>query len=161
MGAWAEEGLKHAVEEWHLQFRGEARVKEDQAITTEDMAASNLILWGDPQSNKLLARIAGKLPIHWDTSGVQVGATHFSADDSAPVLIYPNPLNPKHYVVLNTGFTFCEVGRPSNALQVPKLPDYAVVDINVPLASRIPDGVKAAGFFDEQWRLPIHDTAAR
>jgi hypothetical protein len=161
MGAWAEEGLKHAVEEWHLQFRGEARVKEDQSITAEDMAASNLILWGDPQSNKLLARMAGKLPIHWDAGGVQVGATHFSADDNAPILIYPNPLNPKHYVVLNTGFTFCEVGRPSNALQVPKLPDYAVVDINVPLASRIPDGVKTAGFFDEQWRLPVHDTAVK
>jgi hypothetical protein len=49
------------------------------------------------------------------------------------------------------------VGRPSNALQVAKLPDYAVVDINVPIESRIPNGVKATGFFDEQWRLPAAD----
>jgi hypothetical protein len=88
-----------------------------------------------------------------------VGATHYAGADKVPVLIYPNPLNPKHYVVLNTGFTFCEVGRPSNALQVPKLPDYAVVDINVPLVKRIPDGVVMAGFFDEQWRLPVLDGA--
>jgi phage-related protein len=157
LASWAAEGLNHAMEEWHLQFRGDARIKNDIDITAADMEANNLILWGDPQSNKLLARMARKLPIQWDTNGVQVGALHFSAETNVPVMIYPNPLNPKHYVVLNTGFTFCEVGRPSNALQVPVLPDYAIVNINVPLASRIPDGVKDAGFFDEQWRLPIFD----
>ncbi len=161
LGAWAAEGLQHAVEEWHLQFRGEARVKDDSAITAEDMASNNLILWGDPRSNKLLAKLAGKLPIRWDAAGVRVGASTYSAEDHAPVLIYPNPLNPKHYVVLNTGFTFCEVGRPSNALQIPKLPDYAVVDINVPLAKRIPEGVAMAGFFDEQWQLPVFDAEKR
>jgi hypothetical protein len=154
IGAWIDEGLKHAMEEWHLQFRGEARVKDDSAITKEDMASNNLILWGDPKSNKLLAKLVGKLPIRWDAAGVKVGTNIYSAEDHAPVLIYPNPLNPKRYVVLNTGFTFSEVGRPSNALQIPKLPDYAVVDMNVPLAKRIPEGVVVAGFFDEQWRLP-------
>ncbi len=161
VGAWAAEGLQHAVEEWHLQFRGEARLKDDIAVTADDMASANLILWGDPRGNKVLAKIAERLPIHWNASGIQVGGTHYSAEDRVPVLIYPNPLNPKHYVVLNTGFTFCEVGRPSNALQVPKLPDYAVVDITVPLAKRIPDGVATAGFFDEQWRLPVLDAAAK
>src|SRR5437879_10436338 len=52
------------------------------------IAGSNLILWGDPQSNKVLAKIADKLPIKWDDSKPHV-----------PVLIYPNPLNPKKYVV--------------------------------------------------------------
>jgi hypothetical protein len=153
LGAWTDEGLRHAMDEWHLQFRGEARVKDDKDITADDMAKSNLILWGDPRSNKVLAKIAKKLPIQWDESGVHVGKENYPANKYAPVLIYPNPLNPNHYVVLNTGFTFSEVGRPSNALQVPKLPDYAVVDITVPLAKRIPDGVAAAGFFDEEWKL--------
>jgi hypothetical protein len=98
LGAWAADGLHHAVDEWHLQFRGNARVKDDSEITAEDMASNNLILWGDPKSNKLLARMVKKLPIHWDANGVQIGAAHFSADDNVPVLIYPNPLNPKHYV---------------------------------------------------------------
>ena len=46
-----------------------------------------------------------------------------------PVLIYPNPLNPKRYVVLNSGFTFREYDYLNNARQVPKLPDYAVIDV--------------------------------
>jgi hypothetical protein len=123
-------------------------------ITASDIASNNLILWGDPQSNKLLARMAKKLPIHWNTRSVQVGGTNYPADHLAPIFIYPNPLNPAHYIVLNTGFTFSEYASQSNALQTPKLPDYAVVDINVPLAKRVPNGVVTAGFFDENWALP-------
>ncbi len=37
---------------------------------------------------------------------------------------------------------------------MPKLPDYAVIDVNVPVSSRAPGGVVAAGFFDERWQLP-------
>ena len=70
-----------------------------------------------------------------------------------PVLIYPNPLNPKRYVVLNSGFTFREYDYLNNARQVPKLPDYALVDVNVPVSSRAPGGIVAAGFFDEQWEV--------
>lgn len=35
-------------------------------ITLCVLASSNLVLWGDLSSNKILARIADKLPIHWD-----------------------------------------------------------------------------------------------
>ena len=64
-----------------------------------------------------------------------------------PVLIYPNPLNPKHYVVLNSGFTFREYDYLNNARQVPKLPDYAVIDVRTPPSSRLPGKVVTAGFF--------------
>jgi pimeloyl-ACP methyl ester carboxylesterase len=158
VAAWAADGLTHAIEQWRLQFRGEPRVKNDTDITAADIASNNLILWGDPSSNKLLARMAKKLPIHWDAQSIQLGGTNYPADHFAPVFIYPNPLNPAHYVVLNTGFTFSEMADKSNALQIPKLPDYAVVDIKVPLAKRVPDGVVTAGFFDEHWALPSSES---
>jgi len=65
-------------------------------------------------------------------------------------MIYPNPLNPKKYIVLNTGFTFSEFGGQSNATQVPKLPDYAILDMSVPDSSRPAEGVLLAGFFDDR-----------
>ena len=70
-----------------------------------------------------------------------------------PVLIYPNPLNPRRYVVLNSGFTFREYDYLNNARQVPKLPDWAVVNTSVKPTSRVPGEIVAAGFFDERWRL--------
>jgi hypothetical protein len=153
VGAWAAKEMEHAVTHWRHQFRGEARVKDDTAVTDEDIANSNLVLWGDPSSNKLLARIADKLPIRWDAQGVRVGTQAYPAGTSVPVLIYPNPLNPYRYIVLNSGFTYREYDYLNNARQVPKLPDWAVVDITTPPNSRWPGRVADAGFFDEQWRL--------
>jgi hypothetical protein len=101
-----------------------------------------------------LAKIAAKLPVTWDKGFVRVGGKQYGADHHVPVLIYPNPLNPKRYVVLNSGFTFREYDYLNNARQVPKLPDFAVVDVDVPVSPRAPGGTVAAGFFTEEWGLP-------
>jgi pimeloyl-ACP methyl ester carboxylesterase len=154
VGRWADAELNHALLHWRRQFRGQARVKTDVEVTEDDIQRHNLILWGDPSSNRLLARIASRLPIAWDASGVRVGAQTFSSDHHVPVLIYPNPLNPNRYVVVNSGFTFREYDYLNNARQVPKLPDFAVIDLSVPVSSRAPGGIVAAGFFDEHWKLP-------
>ncbi len=146
--------MTHAIEHWRRQFRGEARVKDDTEVTDADIAAHNLVLWGDPSSNAVLAKIADKLPIRWDSDGVRVGDKTYDAGHHVPVLIYPNPLNPKRYVVLNSGFTFREYDYLNNARQVPKLPDFAVIDVNVPVTSRAPGGIVTAGFFNERWQLP-------
>ena len=153
VGAWASAEMKRAIDHWRRQFRGDARVKDDSAVTDADIAAHNLVLWGDPSSNKLLAKIADKLPIHWDGQSVRVGAQTYSGDHHVPVLIYPNPLNPRRYVVLNSGFTFREYDYLNNARQIPRLPDYAVIDTNVPVSSKAPGGIVSAGFFDEHWQL--------
>ncbi len=150
IGAWTAAELARATNDWRAQFRGDARVWEDVALTDTMMEWNNLVLWGDPSSNKLLARIADKLPIRWDRDGIIVGQEKFSAAHHAPVFICPNPLNPRRYVVLNSGFTFAGAGSGSNAQQTPKLPDYAVFDFNAPPAAR----VAAAGFFDECWQVP-------
>jgi hypothetical protein len=150
---WVTAEMGHAIDHWRRQFRGEAPVRTDDTVSDADIASSNLILWGDPSSNKVLARIADKLPIRWDGDGVHVGNHTYSGDHHVPVLIYPNPLNPHRYVVLNSGFTFREYDYLNNARQVPKLPDYAVIDVNVPVSSRGPGGVVAADFFGEQWEL--------
>jgi hypothetical protein len=111
------------------------------------------VLWGDPSSNQLLARIMDKLPLRWDAQGVQLANATYPADHHVPVLIYPNPLNPKRYVVLNSGFTFREYDYLNNARQTAKLPDYAIIDTSVPVSPRAPGGIAAAGFFNERWEL--------
>jgi pimeloyl-ACP methyl ester carboxylesterase len=152
VGTWAEKEMAHAVDHWRKQFRGEARIKSDDAVTDADIKEHNLVLWGDPQSNKVLAKIADKLPVRWDSKGLVFGSKTY--ETCVPLMIYPNPLNPKRYVVLNSGFTFREYDYLNNARQVPKLPDYAIIDVSVPVSSRLPGGVVTAGFFDEHWNLP-------
>jgi hypothetical protein len=152
-GAWVEDEFAYATSQWRRQHRGEPRVKNDSAVTDSDIAQHNLILFGDPQSNKLLARVAGKLPIRWTTAGIVVGGKTWAADKYAPAFIFPNPLNPKRYVVVNSGFTFALIGGASNSQQTPKLPDWAVLDMNVPRPQRLEKGVADANFFDERWAM--------
>jgi hypothetical protein len=153
VGAWVKSEQDHAIRLWRTQMRGEAPVKDDSAVSEADIAGNNLILWGDPQSNKVLARIVDKLPIRWTAEAVVLGSRRFPAATNAPVMVYPNPLNPMKYIVVNSGITFREYAEPNNSLQVAYLPDYAVVDLTVPADSRWPGRIALAGFFGEKWEL--------
>lgn len=150
---WVKSESERAVKRWRTQFRGDARVKEDKDLTDAEISGMNLVLWGDPQSNSVLAKIADRLPIRWEGDSVVVGDERFLASEHIPILIFPNPLNPEKYVVLNSGFTYREYDDLNNARQVPKLPDWAIIDVKTPPDSRLPGKVVAADFFDESWKL--------
>ena len=153
IAAWAAAELAHFTNEWRRHFRGDARVKDDSAVTEADIAMHNLILWGDAESNQLLAKFKDKLPIQWSSESVTVDRKQFDSSHHVPIVIYPNPLSPSRYIVLNSGFTFREYDYLNNARQVPKLPDWAIVDVNTPPASRWPGRVVDAGFFGERWEV--------
>jgi hypothetical protein len=157
VGTWVAQEMKHAGDHWRKQFRGDAPIKKDTEITDDDIKNTNLVLWGDPKSNAILAKIADSLPIKWTDQGVVVGDQTYPTGTHVPVLIYPNPLNLQKYVVLNSGFTFREYDYLNNARQVPKLPDYAVIDVTTPANSRFPGKVVCAGFFNERWELQPTD----
>lgn len=150
---WVKAELAHVTNEWRRQFRGDARLKDDSEVTDEDIAKHHLVLWGDPASNRLLAKIADQLPIRWTRERLELGKESYGADQHVPLLVYPNPLNAAKYVVLNSGFTFREYDYLNNARQVPKLPDYAIVDVSVPPSSRFPGKIVDAGFFGDRWEL--------
>jgi hypothetical protein len=150
--SWSKAELDRAIEHWRRHFRGEARVKLDTEVTDSDIASSNLILWGDAASNKLLARVIDKLPIRWTDTAIQAGDDKFAAEQHALIAIHPNPLNSQRYVVLNSSFTFRDFAYLNNARQVPMLPDWAVVDLRTPPNAVWPGKVAKAGFFGEQWQ---------
>ncbi|RCS54425.1 hypothetical protein DTL42_04585 [Bremerella cremea] len=153
VNTWAIGEMDHFVQEWRRQFRGDALVQTDAKLTDEQIANSNLILFGDPGSNAVLAKIADKLPIEWGQESITVGDKNFKSSENAPVMIYPNPLNPKKYVVINSGFTYREYAYLNNARQVPKLPDWAIVDTTTKPNALWPGKIVAADFFDEAWQL--------
>jgi len=152
MGTWEREQADYAISEWVHFFRGEPRVKNDTDVTAAEIAGGNLVLFGDPSSNAVYKRIADRLPIRWRADGLTVGEETFDGSH-APVFIFPNPLNPRKYVVINSGFTFHD--QSNNDMQSPKLPDWAVVDITKPGNNYkyLPLFVASQGFFDEAWKL--------
>jgi pimeloyl-ACP methyl ester carboxylesterase len=150
---WTTTEQAHAIEHWRKQFRGDARVKNAKDISDEDMAQHHLVLWGAPDSNSMIGKLMSDLPATWTREKLMIGDRTFDAAHHTLALIYPNPLNPERYIVLNSGFTYREYDYLNNARQTPKLPDWAVIDLREPASSRYPGKIVAAGFFDENWQL--------
>ena len=71
---------------------------------------------------------------------IELGAQSYTAAEHFPALIYPNPLNPSKYVVLNSGLTIDER-------------EYQAAILKVKDGAEVPD-VVVAGLFDESWRAP-------
>ena len=159
--AWANAEMQRAIAQWRVVFRGEIRVVADVDVTPELMANHHLVLWGDPGSNLFLAKLLSlkapnqtRLPLQWDAKELRFGKEVYPAASHVPVLVYPNPLATGRYIVLNSTFTFRQGSDTTNALQTPKLPDWAIVDLTTPPSDLAPGAVQNAGFFDEHWQLP-------
>ncbi len=152
VGAWTNAELEHASKMWRDIFRGVAPAVDDIALSKSDRLRKNLILWGDPSSNKVISEIIDRLPITWTADKIIFRGQAYDAAHHAPIFIFPNPLSPENYIVLNSGMDFRDDAYGTNALQIPKLPDYAIVDLNTPPGPKWPGKIVDAGFFDEEWK---------
>ncbi|MCE9533284.1 MAG: PHB depolymerase family esterase [Planctomycetes bacterium] len=157
---WSDASLKRFAYEWHRYFRGELSIKDDVDVTEADIRRCNLILFGDPGSNSLIAKVLPDLPIEWTQEHVVIGTDSYAADKHVPVLIQPNKLAPGRYVVLNSGHTFREKElNLLNYLLFPRLGDWAVLKVGGKVPNNpseaLEEEVLRAGFFDEQWRVPM------
>ncbi len=134
------------------RYLAHPRIKDDKDVTEADFARFNVVLFGDPGSNRWIARVntTGKLPVRWTRETVGLGGRSFPAAEHMPALVYPGPLDPSHYVVLNSGLTFPDTQYNSD-YSMPMLGDFAVLRVNQ--GTEAPD-IAYAGLFDESWQLP-------
>ena len=139
--------LEKFREEFACYLHGDVRVKAAAAVTAADLAAHNLILFGDPATNPLIAQVLPRLPLKWTADEIVLAGRTFSAKTHTVVLIYPNPLNPARYVVLNTGHSFSpKLFDDTHWLLYPRYGDFAVLD----KATR---EIQLAGLFDADWQV--------
>ena len=160
--AWSTAHQKYA--DWSLErfegefdkyLRGKLQVVSPQAVTPEMIESQNLVLFGDPGSNPLIAKVLPDLPIEWTKDAITVAGKTYDPGTHAAVLIYPNPLNPRKYVVLNTGHTFhADAFEGTNALLFPRLGDLAVLKVTSDGKKGFKEETAWAGLFDANWELP-------
>jgi hypothetical protein len=118
--------------------------RADTAVRDADLAAKNLILVGTPKQNRLLARIADRLPVTFLDDGVKIAGKEHRGADVSLALVYPNPLNPERYVLLLP--EFYPGTKPWD------YPDYVV--FRAPKDGKGNPYILAKGTFDARWQLP-------
>ncbi len=151
---FAEANLSRFEAEWAKFWRGRLPVKDDSDVTNDDIDTKNLILFGDPASNSLIAQVLDGLPLIWTKDAITLADKKYAAADHVPVLIYPSPVNANRYVVLNSGHTFRAADyQGTNALLYPRLGDFAVLRLAATEGDPLAVEVATAGLFDEFWKI--------
>lgn len=132
-------------------------VVADSELTEEQIERCSLVLYGDPRSNSVLAKVAPQLPIKLEPEAIVLGERRFTGKRVGTRFVTPNPLAPDNYLVVSAGNSAAAVLAGDNLPDF--LPDYVLYDEEV--TRRRPRGVflrgrrpLAAGFFDDRWRLP-------
>ncbi len=141
--------MAHFDKQWGKYFRGHPFVKDDKDVTEADFAKYQVVLFGDPGSNKWIAKVDPKLPFKWTRTEVTMGGQTYPADANYPALVYPNPLHPSKYVVINTGMTISDPDYNGD-YGMPQWGDYAIVKVKD--GADMPDLI-TAGLFDEHWQI--------
>ncbi|OYW14860.1 MAG: hypothetical protein B7Z55_15410, partial [Planctomycetales bacterium 12-60-4] len=158
---WANWTLERFGREYDKYLRAKLPIVNDTQLTDEVLESHNLILFGDPGSNAVLARVIDRLPINWTKQAIEVrGRSYSTAEHSVP-LVFPNPLNPHRYVVINSGHTFHEAEfKASNAQLYPRLGDIAVLKFEHQPNGGFRETTLWSEIFTAQWGFPVGATAS-
>ncbi|MBT3376863.1 MAG: prolyl oligopeptidase family serine peptidase [Lentisphaerae bacterium] len=136
--------------EWDGFADGMPSAKRDSAVTDEEIAGHNLVLFGTPASNTVLRRMADKLPIRIGDHEYEVAGKTYKGDDLGLVMCYPNPLAPNRYITIYAGELYggkCGVNHKHDLL-----PDFIVFRKDT-FSFDDTNEHRVAGFFNTAWQL--------
>lgn len=136
--------------DWDDFADGLPPAKLDTEVTAEDLAEANLVLFGTPQTNSVLARLADGLPVRIGDHRFEVAGKTYEGADVGLVVCYPNPLNPRRYVLVYSGELWGEKLSVNHKHDL--LPDF-VVFTTKSFGKDDTNDALCAGFFGMNWQL--------
>jgi len=147
-----------AALDWIRWTQGKAVVKPDAAVTEQDIRDNNLILYGSPETNRIVRRIAGRLPIRFEKDAYVVGDRRVPRAGAGLLMIYPNPLNPKRYVAIRDGVRWGATLSINHKYDF--VPDFIIYSKDVDRDGTMfeSNDYICAGYFDGAWRLSAEST---
>jgi predicted esterase len=138
------------VKDWQTFARGTPRLKKHGEVIPADSEKYNLVLFGDPEENSCLRKIADRLPVKFLPDGYGVGDREERGENLGLCAIYPNPENQARYVVLLDGLYYGQSLSFNHKWDL--TPDYIIFSE----ATDPYDGTntaRLAGFFNSDWRF--------
>jgi predicted peptidase len=138
------------ADDWDRFADGRPPVLLDSQVTEALIQSRSLILFGTPESNRVLARLHERLPIKIGKQRYEVAGKTYEGASLGLVMCYPNPLNPKRYVVIYSGELYGE--KCGNNHKHDFLPDFIVFNTRQ-FNYDDTNQHEVAGFFDMNWSL--------
>jgi acetyl esterase/lipase len=136
------------ADDWDRFADGRPPVLLDSQVTEALIQSRSLILFGTPATNRILARLQDRLPIKIGAQRYEVAGKVYEGASLGLVMCYPNPLNPKRYVVIYSGEIYGE--KCGNNHKHDFLPDFIVFNTRQ-FNYDDTNQHEVAGFFDMSW----------
>jgi len=141
------------VKEWRDFAKGRPPLLADSEVTPSLEKAKNLVLFGEPRTNGILARIAARLPVRWDGDTVEIASRSYSLAGRGLMFVYPNPDSPGRLVLVMSGILWGEHLSVNHKWD--HVPDLVLFEAGKDTTDRMDPVNRAvvAGFFGPDWRL--------
>lgn len=129
---------------WKEYYYSDCKSVNDVDVTSKELAEYNLLLTGDSETNFIIAQIEKSLPIRFLTNGfIHSGITYNS--DNCIFMIYPNPLNPRRYVLVAGGSTPSGIIWPSEKSLFVQNDDFVILDAKT-------GNIVNSGRYNQEWQ---------
>lgn len=139
---------------WWRVGNGFTDILPDTEVTKEVMENYNLILYGGPNENSITSQLNGSLPVQIKDGIIFLDKKEIIGEPMAVEFIYPNPNNPRKFLLVHegTGLDGLKLSSFFNPVYSGAgLPDFMIFDDTVKIKGW--GGIRAAGFFDAKWKI--------
>lgn len=156
-----EHGKAHSLalegaRDWERLAKGTPRLLPADQVDEQTIEDYNLVLYGTPEDNPIIARIMPELPIKIRDGFYVVGERQYDATQFGLSMIYPNPLRPTRYVVVNSGIPWGRGVAENHKYDM--LPDFTIFNEEKAEDNTESNRCVCAGFFNQYWELSDEST---
>ncbi len=117
---------EHFALEWAALFAGKARVVADNRVDATLQSTTNLVLVGDPRTNRVLEAVASQLPVRYDGDTFTVDGKSWSFRDAGILFAVGHPTADGRTLVIASGMVDRIGGFARSPLKLGA--DYVVVN---------------------------------
>ena len=145
-------------EQWRMRFGYPCYLKPDSQVTEDDIREANLVCYGRPDQNTIVARCKEALPFQFSPDGIHFGDQAYRGSGTGVKFCMPNPLNPDRYLVVFAACSWAGMLQLNNrfgnwfdwsAYENRNYFDYAIFDER----THSPETFVLLGYFDQDWSI--------
>ena len=155
---WSLNKAKYDAETWYYRGNGAVEIITDKAYSIEKYKDRGVVLYGNASTNSAYSILLSECPIKVERNKVSAGTNTWTGEDLGAYFVWPIPGSDiaSVSVVTGTGIKGMHAALANQYFAgASGFPDFMIFSIDMLHAGA--DGIKMAGFFDNDWKMSKED----
>ena len=155
---WSLNKAKYDAETWYYRGNGAVEIITDKAYSIEKYKDRGVVLFGNASTNAAYSILLSECPIRVERNKVSAGTNAWIGDDLGAYFVWPihGSNIASVSVITGTGIKGMNAALANQYFAgASGFPDFMIFSIDMLHAGA--DGIKMAGFFDNDWKMSKED----